>query len=234
MASPSAILLRWLPQALRWTVLVALAAAGVVAQRLAPGPGEPDRTSGPWARSARAAVEPSARELSSLRRAPSHAVELPFRVTVTVHRVGAEWNAYLTRFVPESHLRLEVWSDDQFPWRSQDFAASAPYVFVPRGTPLEPTAAALAPYDRVVVEGFVRQVFAGEPWIELSAIEPADVSLTEATVFHAARAIDLASRGLEDLACNELDHALAAPMPQRHRDELERLRADYAAPAEER
>jgi len=185
-------------------------------------------------RTDRSVEGPSARELSGLRRAPSHAVDRPFRVTVTVHRVGAEWNAYFTRFVPHSHLRLEVWSDDQFPWRSQDFAAPAPYVFVPRGTPLEAAAAALAPYDRVVVEGVVRQVFAGEPWIELSAIEPADVSLTEATVFHAARAIALAGRGLQGLACSELDHALAAPMPQRHRDELVRLRASYAAPVAER
>jgi hypothetical protein len=83
------------------------------------------------------------------------------------------------------------------------------------------------PYERLLVTGLVRQVYAGRPWIEVLDVRLASESLTEPTIFHAARAIELFEQGRADLGESEMERALAAPMPARQRLELERVRASF-------
>jgi hypothetical protein len=159
-------------------------------------------------------------ELSELRQLPSRSLEIPFRATVVVQGVDRAWDPLLTRFDGATWLRLEAWSDDAALWERAPFGDPAPYLFARRGTEAARALLAASPYDRIEVEGAVRQVFAGEPWIEIWAVHRKGVALTEATVFHAARAERLEREGSLDLARSEIERALAAPMPEHHRAPL--------------
>ncbi|MEZ5978648.1 MAG: hypothetical protein R3F34_10550 [Planctomycetota bacterium] len=166
-------------------------------------------------------------ELSDARRLPSRTVERPFRFAITVRAVDRPYDALLTKFDRGHWLRVEAWSDDAFLWDEDAFEDPAPYLFARRGTAVAERLAGAKPYERLMVEGAVRQVFAGEPWIEIWSVRSAEPSITEATVFHAARAISLRRKGQDELARSEMDSALAAPMPERQREALEALRAEW-------
>ena len=171
-------------------------------------------------------VEPTIEELSDLRALPSRALGVPFRVHATVRAVGGAWEPYFTRFDPNAWRRVELWSDDAHLWRRADFEDPLPHAFVRAGSALDRRLASCAPYDRVVVEGVVREVCAGEPWIELWSVRPAAPGPTEAAVFHAVRALELDAKGLGPLARSELEKALAAPLPAHQREALEVLLDD--------
>ncbi|QDU83492.1 hypothetical protein Pla163_05910 [Planctomycetes bacterium Pla163] len=171
-------------------------------------------------------------ELSQLRRLPSRALEIPFRATVVVQAVDRAWDPLLTRFDGATWLRLEAWSDDAALWERASFENPAPYLFARRGTGAAQALLAASPYDRIEVEGAVRQVFAGEPWIEIWAVHRKGVALTEATVFHAARAERLEREGNLELARSEIERALAAPMPEHHRAPLLAIAERLEVPAD--
>jgi hypothetical protein len=67
-------------------------------------------------------------------------------------------------------------------------------------------------------------VFLDQPWIEILDAAPMGDALTEATVIHAARAIELMTEGAWRLGRLELDQALEAPSPEAATIELARLR----------
>lgn len=170
---------------------------------------------------------PVVRELSHALREPSRTVHVPFEFTVVVRAVDRPFEPYLTLFDPTEWMCIEAWSDDLFLWRPDHYARSSPCLFVRRSSPFALTIAERKPYDRVVVTGLVRQVFAGRPWIEVWDVRPANEGLTEPTIFHAARAIELFEQGRADLGESEMERALAAPLPARQRTELERVRESY-------
>lgn len=167
--------------------------------------------------------EPTIEQLADLRELPSRALGVPFRVHAVVATVGAAWEPYFTRFDPASWQRVELWSDDAFLWEREAFDDPLPNAFVRASSAAASRLADLAPYDRVVIEGVVREVYAGEPWIELWSMRRAEPGLTEAAVFHAVRALELEAKGLGPLARSERDKALAAPLPAHQRAALESL-----------
>lgn len=171
-------------------------------------------------------------ELSELRRLPSRSLEIPFRATLVVQGVDRPWDPLLTRFNGTTWLRVEAWSDDAALWERGPFEDPAPYLFARRGTAAARALLAASPFDRIEVEGTVRQVFAGEPWIEIWAVHRKGVALTEASVFHAARAERLERDGNLDLARSEIERALAAPMPKHHRAPLLEIAERLEVPAE--
>jgi len=184
----------------------------------------------PMAAAPSTADEPIVRELSDALRAPSRTVHAPLEFNVVVRAVDRPFESYLTLFDPSDWACLEAWSDDLFLWRPEHFARSSPCLFVRRDSPAARMLAERRPYERLVVTGLVRQVFAGRPWIEVRDVRLAPESLTEPTIFHAARAIELFEQGRADLGESEMERALAAPMPARQRLELERVRASFQPP----
>ena len=170
---------------------------------------------------------PVVNELSDALREPSRSVHVPFEFTVVVREVDRTFEPYLTLFDPHTWMCVEAWSDDMFLWRRDHFARSSPCLFVRRDSPAARALLERRPYERVAVTGLVRQVFAGRPWIEVWDARVATEHLTEPTIFHAARAIELFEQGRADLAESEMERALAAPLPLRQRTELERVRDSF-------
>ncbi len=134
------------------------------------------------------------------------------------------WNAYLSRFGPETHVALQFWSDEQFLWRVDEYEWPQVRLFVPRGSAVDEVLAHAATYERFEIEGTLRELFLSEPWIEVEFARRLPEQVSEGTVIHAGRALALMDAGVWKLADAELEQALQALLPAHARLELERLR----------
>lgn len=151
------------------------------------------------------------------------------------------WNAYLSRFGPETHVALQFWSDEQFLWRVDEYEWPQVRLFVPRGGAVDEVFAHAATYERFEIEGTLRELFLSEPWIEVEFARRLPEQVSEGTVIHAGRALSLMDAGVWKLADAQLEQSLQALLPAHARAELERLRGlcraqtpDDVAPAAQR
>ncbi len=152
------------------------------------------------------------------------------RFTVQFHGLLNRWTPGPTRFGPGAFAGISAWADEQFPWVENEFENPAVRAFARRGSELQHTLASATPHQRFAVEGVVREVWLDRPWIELVALTPLTEAIGEATVFHAARAIELMEDGTFVLADEALQQALQQDgLPSAAREELGRLREICAA-----
>jgi hypothetical protein len=148
------------------------------------------------------------------------------RVRVQVESHPSDWKPYVTRFGTGQFDALQGWADEQFPWIEAEFESPAVRVFARKGSAAATAFSGAPQYARFELTGVVREVFLDLPWIEVVAATPMGDAIDEASVIHAARAIELMGEGTWDLALLELDQALEAPMPDAAAMELVRLREE--------
>lgn len=146
------------------------------------------------------------------------------RFAVQFHGRVERWNSYLSRFGPRDYSAFQFWTDEQLPWRTEDFEAPVVRLFARHDTGAEAALQRATRYARFEIEGTLRELFLGEPWIEAECVRPLPEGLTEGSVIHGGRALTLMDDGMWKLAESELDIALQARVPARSREELERLR----------
>jgi hypothetical protein len=157
------------------------------------------------------------------------------RFTVQFHGVLTRWQAGPTRFGPGTFRAFTAWSDEQFPWEDEAFENPHARAFARRGSEPDRTLERAHPHERFEIVAVVREVWNDRPWVEVLSATPLPDAIGEATVIHAARALDLVEAGSFALADQALQQALAAPMPPHAREELSRIRticsAEIADPA---
>lgn len=153
------------------------------------------------------------------------------RIRIQFQTRVEDWNPYMTRFGTAQFLAVQGWTDEQFPWVVSDFEAPAVRVFARRNGPCEWPLQSAKPYSRYELSGTVREVFLDLPWIEIQDARLLPDQISEATVIHASRAVDLNQQKSWKLAELEFDQALAGPLPDKARIELERLREATRAAA---
>lgn len=151
------------------------------------------------------------------------------RVVVQTKGELAAWNPYVTRFGQREWQAWQCWSDEQEPWRKEQYEAPLVRVFARRGGPGAWALEQARPHARIVLQLRVRELFLGLPWCEVEGVVPCAEEVGEATVIHAARGIDELRLGRHELAEHSFDEALKAPLPAAARASLERLRAEAAA-----
>ena len=154
---------------------------------------------------------------------PGRSLGRRVRLEVQFHARIAAWNPYLSRFGPRDHRAIGAWADEQFAWRVGDYESPAVRFFVRAESAADFAFDSARTFGRFEVTGVVREIFRGEPWIEVDAATPLSEQVTEGTVIHAARAIELANEEQWELAEAELVRALASPLPAKARVELERI-----------
>ncbi len=157
---------------------------------------------------------------SALATSPGRHLGEARQVFVQFHSFEESWNPFLTRFGPASFVTLRGWSDEQRPWKREDYDAPAVRVFVRRGGDLETLFRQAQAHQRYELVLAAREHCAGELWCEVLSARRLKKEIPEGTVMHAARAIELLERQAWDLAAGELERALAAPLPEAARDEL--------------
>ncbi len=167
--------------------------------------------------------------LEDLRARPLHHLGEHVEFAFQVAPAGPAPDPLWTRFSPVRWRHVRGWGDRQFPWVRAHFDDPAPFVFARRGSPAEVVLGGARPHERYLVRATVREVALGEPWIEIHSALRVEPSLAEGTVLHATKAVELAEVGKLDLAIHQVNRALAAPMPDGARTELERLSALWTA-----
>ncbi len=146
------------------------------------------------------------------------------RVFVQVEGRVETWEPYLTRFTPQTYLGVRGWSDAQMPWLEVDYRHPRVHLFARRDRAVARRFEAARPHDRLTVACVVRGIFAGRVWVEALGARPTRESVPEGTVLHAEKALDLLRREAPGMAREQLERALAAPLPRRAREALEALR----------
>jgi len=162
---------------------------------------------------------------SELAATPCRFHDQSVRFDIQFHGRPQRWHAGPTRFGPGAFAAISAWADEQFPWFAEEFERPAVRVFVRLGSAADLALRSAHPHERFAVEGIVREVWRDRPWIELTNAAPLPDSIGEATVFHAARALERMEDASFEIADESLQQALAAPLPDKARAELERLRA---------
>lgn len=140
------------------------------------------------------------------------------------HSPLAPWEPYQTRFAPEGFAGIACWADEQLLWDAAEYEAPAARAFVRRGGALERRLARLRPHDRVALRVVVRSAQLGRPWVEVVGLQRSPQTVPEGSVLHAVKALELMERGAYGLAADQLDRALAAPLPRHAALVLEELR----------
>jgi hypothetical protein len=151
--------------------------------------------------------------LEELRAAPGRFLGEEVRFQVQLRALVEDWDAYLSRFEPGRWLALEVWPDERFTWDAAVFASPVGKLFLRRGGGFEPLARRAQTYQRFAAHARVREVFLGEPWLEVLELVPLDGEVGEGTILHVTRARELASQGQFSLALDQYERARAAPLP---------------------
>jgi hypothetical protein len=155
----------------------------------------------------------SARKLTELRASPGRFLGEEVHFTLQFRALVEDWNPYLSRFESGRWLELEVWPDELFTWDEPVFAAPAARLFLRRGGGFEPLARRARTYQRFEARARVREVFLGEPWIEVLELVPLEGEVGEGTILHVTRARELAGEGQFALALDQYERARAAPLP---------------------
>ena len=170
-----------------------------------------------------------AASLVELRAVPAGWLGRHARLTLQLRGTVETWNPYHTRFGPPDWIGFEGWADERLLWVPEIWDDPVPRLFTRRGGAAArelDRARALDRFEAVVV---VREVFLGEPWIEVLSLEPLDERVPEGTVLHVCRARLLQDRGQWELALQQYERGKSGPLPDHVRAEIDRLIAECEA-----
>jgi hypothetical protein len=151
--------------------------------------------------------------LGELRTRPASRLGQEVRFALQLRGLVEDWDPYLSRFEPGRWLALEVWPDEQFTWDLEVFERPFTRLFVRRGGGFEPLVRRARTYQRYEARARVREVFLGEPWLEVVELVPLDGEVGEGTILHVTRARELAFDGELDLALEQYERARKGPLP---------------------
>ena len=168
--------------------------------------------SSPTATAARVSGEREA-ALGELRASPARHLGQDVRFAFQFRAVVEDWDPLLSRFDPEAWVGFEAWADEAFTWDPEVFEAPARRLFVRRGSASERVLRGASVYQRFEACAVVRELFLGEPWLEVVDLTPLDGEVGEGTILHVTRARELLFKGQFGLALEQYERARAAPLP---------------------
>jgi len=135
------------------------------------------------------------------------------QVHVQAHSRPETWEPFLTRFSPVEYVCLRAWSDAQLPWFEEQYDAPKAVVFARKHSPWAEVLAQAAPHERLTLAVVPRAFQAGHLWVEVVGAQRSSRQLTEGAVLHVEKALALLEREAPALAREQLERALAAPLP---------------------
>jgi hypothetical protein len=136
------------------------------------------------------------------------------QLRIQAHSRPQTWEPFLTRFSPDDYVCLRAWSDAQLPWVEEHYHAPQVIVFARRGSPSAEVLAGARPHERLAIGCVPRAFQAGHLWIEVVGACRTRRQLPEGSVLHVEKALELLGREAPALARQQLERALAAPLPR--------------------
>jgi hypothetical protein len=136
----------------------------------------------------------------------------------------ASWNPYITRFGTRDYTAFQFWGDDQLLWNKDEFDAAPVRLFARKHFAADWALETAPTYARYEIQVIVREIFLDQPWAEIETVIPLAERVSEGTIIHAGRALELMQTKAWKLADNELEQAQVDSLPDRAKDELAKLR----------
>jgi len=163
--------------------------------------------------------------LTAVRNAAESYRGLPVEMDLQFHETRKSTNPFFTRFTTESYLCFAAWGAEQALWHREEYENDFAFFFVDRYSQCFRTILEAKPYQRIRVSAVVRDVFRGRPYIEVTKLKITDDSVSEATIFHGAKAQKAMAAGETGAALASYEEALRAKLPS---DARARMLADMA------
>jgi hypothetical protein len=155
---------------------------------------------------------------------PGRHVNKRLRLVLQFRTRVPTWSPYLTRFGTRDFVAYQFWGDEQRLWQIEEFQCAPVRLFARKQSLADWTLEKTQMYARFEVEISVREIFLDQPWAEIESVTPLDEHVSEGTLIHASRAIELMQSKSWKLAENEFDQALAGLLPPDAKRELENMR----------
>ncbi len=168
----------------------------------ASGSGTPERES------------PVVTTLEEMRAHPEAFKSVWVRFPIQFCSIGKISNPFFTRFVPSDYANFYAWSEGQKIWKRGDYDSVFGMLFLSKESEILGSLYELNLYDRVWVTGVVRNVFQGEPWIEVTEFEVNSGKVNTATLSHMFRGEAYMKRREWHRAISELSLAPSGQLPQ--------------------
>lgn len=129
-------------------------------------------------------------ELATVRKNPQAFKNVWIKFTGTYMGLGNVHNPFFTRFTRAEFTNFALWDDTQQIWKQSEYDRPCSTVFAEKKNgPVLEKLYALQRYQRVTLTGVVRNEWQGDPWIEVSVIEPIEEPrITSASLTHMRRA----------------------------------------------
>ena len=162
-------------------------------------------------------------ELNELRENRSQWLGKEVRFSFQVKSELRTWQAWVTPFGVGDYRGFAVWGDAALLWQAADFDDLMTRIFVRRGSAASKAMLKVRQYERFEVRAVVRTIFLDEPWIELTEVKRLQERVSQGTVLHAERALELIEGAHFELALSELDRARQGRLPAHIAQELGEL-----------
>lgn len=152
------------------------------------------------------------------------------RLHVQAHSQPETWEPFLTRFSPGEYVALRAWTDQQLPWYREEYDHPRAVVFARRGTPAARRLLAAPRHQRLALGCIPRAYQAGMLWVEVVGACRSQRQIPEGSVLHVEKALRLIEREAPGLAREQLERALAAPLPEHARERVREIVASSGPP----
>lgn len=151
--------------------------------------------------------------LTAMRDRPDAFKQVTVRFPLQFNGLGKISNPFFTRFVPTDFVNFYGWATEQPIWRKEAYDDLFGMLFLSKESPMLSELYKLRVYDRIEVEGIVRNTFQGMPWIEVTNFKPVGGKVSTATLAHLYRGEEFMKKRQWELAIHELSLAPAQAAP---------------------
>lgn len=152
--------------------------------------------------------------LTQVRRSPDafKGVWVSFNVQFT--SIGRVQNPFFTQFVPSKFANFYGWAVEQPIWRKSEYDDLYGMLFMDKENDQLDRLYQLKTYQQIKVTGVVRNVFQGEPWIEVASFTEMSNKVNTAVLAHMYRGEQFMKKREWNKAISELSLAPAAEVPE--------------------
>ncbi|MEM7203751.1 MAG: hypothetical protein AAF628_26040 [Planctomycetota bacterium] len=159
-------------------------------------------------------TEVVATTLTSIRENPSSYKGVRVTFSAQFSNIGQVQNPFFTRFVASDFANFHVWADDQPIWREREYDNVYGLCFVAKTGDLLDEVFRMRTYQRLRIEGVVRNTFQGRPWLEVTRFAPLPGRVDTATLTHLYRGEQHMERRQWSQAIAELSLAPSGEAPR--------------------
>lgn len=118
--------------------------------------------------------------------------------------LGELSNPFFTQFVPSQFANFHAWADEQPIWRRESYKDVFGQLFLSKSNKQLEDLYNLRLYNRIWIEGVVRDVFQGTPWIEVQSFQMIPGQVTTPALAHVYRGEQLMEKRQWQAAITEL------------------------------